>query len=438
MQNLKKSRFLVEVPVVYDQEQYMSAYHTMTDAFTLLPETDWYEIINTSGIRPYQDTVSALCEQGFFIASETDETKIYECWRQQHVHDYTTITSKINITRKCNNRCTYCILDYEAKEMTPDTAMAMDKFYIQFIKEKRPLHVTDDYLGGEPLLNFNTLLSSAGRRYYFCKKNNIDYGFTITTNGTLLTPAIIDKMKTAGLTCIRVSLAGPARIHDKLRPLATGGNTYDLIIKNLRAISGTIPITIECQYDSGSTDYQLIPEMYHDFQDHDIKIENIYFTPILKKRGKSRFNCGLGNPKIALQLVKQARDLGFASSRQTPSSLCRADFRSMFVFDTDGSIIPCPSMREGEMAYGHVKYGIDFISESQLLSRSLPERCLSECELLPLCNGGCRQQALVYKSDFGGIDCQFETQWLFLEDYIKEMALEALTEDAYTSREKVA
>jgi uncharacterized protein len=98
------------------------------------------------------------------------------------------------------------------------------------------------------------------------------------------------------------------------------------------------------------------------------------------------------------------------------------DFRSVVVFDTDGSIIPCPSLQGNEMVYGNVIDGIDFVAESQLLNRNLPDRCLNDCELLPICFGGCRLQALIHTNDFNGIDCHYDAYRLFLEDYIKAKA----------------
>ncbi len=436
MHDLKKSRFTIEMPIKADMETYMALYQTMTGAFVLVPESDWSDIFNPSFDLSDPELIDDLRDQGFLVKADVDETVVFEHWKQQHVHNYDTITSKVNVTRKCNNRCTYCILDYEAREMTPDTARAMDEFYIDTINYRRPFYVRDDYLGGEPLLNTRVLMASAGRRFAHCRKNNIDYAFTITTNGVLLTPAIVSKMKAVGLAGIRVSLAGPAQVHDPLRPSATQAKTYDTIIKNLKSVSGMTPITIECQYDSGATDYRLMPEMYDDFKKHDIAINDIHFTPILKKRGECRFNTGLGDPQIALDLMKQAREYGYCSEREAPASLCRADFKAMFVFDTDGSIIPCPGLQEGEMAYGHVFKGVDFIAESQLLTRKLPEKCLDQCDLLPICMGGCRQQALVYQGDFAGIDCQYDTQRLFLDDYIREMAVGALAQDEEAQEEE--
>lgn len=426
MRHLKKSRFTIEFPIQTDSEKLTAIYHTLTRSFILMAEADWLKVIQRKSIRQEKKTINMLRDQGFLANDNIDETAVYDCWKQQQVHDFTVISSKVNVTRKCNNRCRYCILDPQSKEMSPSIAWAMDRFYIDMIKEKRPLSVNDDYLGGEPLLNSAVILLSAGRRFNFCRKNNIEYGFTITTNGTLLTPEIVKKMKKSGLTGIRVSLAGPAEIHDKLRPSAGNRKTYHTIIENLRSVSGLIRITIECQYDSGSGDYQRVPEMFDDFKKNDIDITAIHFAPIMKKRGKSRFNSGTGDPQIALTLNREARQHGLVQALESPSSLCRAEFRSMFVFDTDGSMIPCPSFREGEMAYGHVLRGVDFVAESQLLNRRLPDKCRNLCAFLPICNGGCRQQALVYTGDFAGIDCQYETLSIFLDAYIKEKAEEVL------------
>jgi uncharacterized protein len=282
--------------------------------------------------------------------------------------------------------------------------------------------VRDDFLGGEPLLNAKIVLESASRRFYYCMGKGIEYGFVMTTNGTLVKPSIISKMKEVGLTGIRVSMAGPAPVHDALRPSKDNGKTYDLIMKNLEAISDMVPIFIECQYDSGAMDFIRIPEMMDDIAKRGINVEDIFFTPILSRRGESPCQCGTGDPRILLYLIAEARQHGYYQNTEAPSNACMADFRAKFVFDADGSIIPCPSLQGGEMAYGHVATGIDFVAEAHILKRGLPEKCLNECSILPICMGGCRMQAMVNQKGFDGIDCLYDTYRLFLENYIKETA----------------
>lgn len=431
MHEWKTSRFTVEVPVVDPQysEKFTALYQTMTGGFILMPEDEWVNGGQGLWADGDPELMDALWSQGFLVDAAADERLVYDCWMQQHVHDFSTITSKTMVTRKCNNRCTYCILDPEAKEMSAYTARAVDAFYTDFIAEKRPLRVMDDYLGGEPLLKAGMVIESAARRGAFCRRKGIDYQFTFTTNGLLLKPELVKKFTAAGLSGIRVSLAGPRDVHDRLRPTRNQGNTYDRIMANLQQISGMVPITIECQYDSGSDDYRRLPEMLDDLTARGIDIKEVHFSPILQKRGSSDFTCGLGDAGIALDLMKLAGQYGWAPEREAPASLCRADFRSMLVFDTNGSLIPCPGLREGEMAYGDAERGVDFVAESQLLHRRLPEKCANDCALLPLCMGGCRLQALVRENDFSGIDCQHDMLMLFLKDFILEKAAEALAEE---------
>jgi uncharacterized protein len=423
----KKSKYTVDIPLDDNGDIRTCLYHTLTGAFSLMCKKDWSVITSNPNVPIDPNAIEILCKQGIWVAEDENEVALFEAWRNQYVYDFTTMKSKVLVTRKCNNRCLYCIIDPEAKEMSRETARLMDGFYIDIIRKKKPSQVQDDFLGGEPLLNTNIIIESAQRRFFFCEGKGIDYGFTITTNGTLVSKSIISEMKTIGLTGIRVSLAGPAHIHDRLRPSSKNEKTYAKIMGNLESISGLIPIGIECQYDSGTLDFQSIPEMLDDLALRNIRIDSIAFTPILSRRGANPFDSDMGDPRIFLYLKHEALKRGFPMNDEAPSNACMADFRATIVFDTDGSIIPCPSLQGSEMSYGHVTTGIDFVAESQLLKRNLPDKCLNECELLPICLGGCRLQALIHYGDFNGIDCNYDVYRLSLEDYILEKALTVLS-----------
>ncbi|RZB38159.1 MAG: uncharacterized protein SRB2_00505 [Desulfobacteraceae bacterium Eth-SRB2] len=432
MTGYQLSRFAVALPVEDRKDELIAVYSTLTKAFILMTGSKWMNILNTT---PTVDAemVGQLIQQGILIRGGLDETVVFKEWKQRHVHDFNTIRSKILVTRRCNNQCTYCILDPEAKDMSEGTAREMDDFYLEQIKRNHPQQVRDDYLGGEPLMNLDVIIKSASRRFYFCKGRGIDYGFTITTNGTLVARTVISKLKAVGLIAVRVSLAGPAEVHDRLRPSVGGGKTYETIMKNLEKISGSIPIRIECQYDAGTRDFEQLPEMLDDMNRRNIRVEDIAFTPILEKRGQSEFRAGMGEIDNFLFLKQEAARRGVPVNGSAPSNICMADFRSIYVFDTDGSIIPCPSLQGGEMAYGNVLTGIDFVAESQLLNRKLPDQCLNQCELLPLCMGGCRLQSLTRHNDFNGIDCHYDTYRNLLEDYIRAQVFAALSKDGFRS-----
>jgi uncharacterized protein len=422
------SRFAIQVPVVSPEDHFTALYHTLTQALVLIPSAQWETIVVKAQAQDPK-VKEMLASQGFLLNGEVDETILFIQWKDRHVHDFTTLRSKNLVTRQCNNHCTYCIIKPEAGVMSAQTAQAVDAFYLEQIERHQPLQVRDNFLGGEPLLNIDVIEHSAGRRFYFCRGRGIDYRFSITTNGTLLGPKVAARLKAVGLTDVRVSIAGPGPVHDALRPLKNGAGTYAVIMENLERMDGLVDLWIECQYDAGCDDYKRIPEMLDDMNRRGISVSGISFTPILARRRANRYWAGMGKVEKYLYLIQQARNRGIHADNTPPTNACMTDFRSAFVFDTEGSLIPCPSLQGGEMAYGSVTGGIDFVAESQLLARRLPEKCLKRCELLPVCMGGCRLQAMTSKGDFNGIDCQYETHRLLTEAYIRDCAASALAEE---------
>ena len=427
MSPITQSRFTVQVPLEYVKPRNLALYHTLTGAFIIIHAREWETVRSRPNWAQSRDAVSLLLKESIMVTPDTDETLLFETWRQQHIQNFSTLKSKVLVTRRCNNRCIYCILNPEAKDMSRETAHDIDQFYTDLILERKPDQVTDDYLGGEPLINRQIIMDSAQRRYYFCRGKGIDYSFIITTNGTLLTRDVISSFKKIGLAGIRVSLAGPKDVHDKLRPSRKNEPTYARIISNLQRVTKIIPISIEYQYDSGATDFLGFPDMLDDLSSHDVNIENVAITPIMPRRHHNKMRIEGKDAKIEIFLKREAARRGFPVYDEPPSNACMAEQKSTFVFDTDGSILPCPSLQSREMAYGHVAKGVDFVAESQLIFRQLPEHCLTQCEILPICQGGCRLQALVKNGEFKGIDCHYSLQLALLEDWMRQKAAAALS-----------
>ncbi len=426
MQKFKKSKYTLSVPLAGADKGLSGVYNTLSRGLIVAPEETLVRIINANSLPGDEPLTELLREHGLLVPSHTDEDAVFETWRQQHVHDCSTMRCKVVLTRRCNHRCRYCIVAPEAKAMSHETARAMDHYFLQCIEEVHPERVRDEFTGGEPLLNPGVLVGIAGRRYYYCLGKGIDYGFTFITNGTLLSPELIRPMQEIGLEGIRVSLAGPAEVHDRLRPSADGGKTYNRIVGNLLRVSGLTPITLECQYDEGAKDSGRVPEVLDDLKQRGIPIKNVCFTPILPRRNGTNYSTRTGDPEILLQLMREAEARGYPQLEDPPMNCCSADFLARMTFDTDGSLIPCPVLQSGEMVYGNVSSGIDFIAHAQILHRRLPERCLNDCELLPLCLGGCRLQALIRGDGFNGVSCRYENLKPILEAYVRAKATQAL------------
>lgn len=90
------------------------------------------------------------------------------------------------ITHKCNLRCSYCYERHDSdKEMSVDLAkrIILDEF--EYVKKSSKIsELIFDFIGGEPLLNFNCIKNVS--EWIFQKEYNVNYMLYATTNGTLL------------------------------------------------------------------------------------------------------------------------------------------------------------------------------------------------------------------------------------------------------------
>ncbi len=430
----KSSRFNLFYPCSYEDHPHYILFNTLTTSLGVVTQDNWHRLVEGQGnSKEDEQVLFDFHAQGFLVKIDAQEEEIQTHLQQQRIHDMTSFGSKVLLTMACNSSCRYCILEREPVTMSHETAVKMDNLYLSLLEKHRPQNVVDDYLGGEPLLNLDILLQSSSRRSQYCNKNKIKYSLKITTNGLLLSKDCVERLQESGLQEIRVSMAGPAEIHDYLRPDHNGGPTFDTIIDNLKNISGLIPIVVECQYDGMNDSYLRVPEMLDVFIKENIQIQEVNFTPILPQREKKEILGGLDDPKKQIWLVSETRKRSIPNRTGMPSFNCFAELRNRLVFDSLGNILPCPSLQTGELAYGNVETGIDFKGEASLSQRKLPEQCRYKCALLPLCNGGCRNQAYISTGDFSGVDCHSHQLLSSMKQYLKDEVQKAGLDISYTS-----
>ncbi|HCP44732.1 MAG TPA: hypothetical protein DIU15_01690, partial [Deltaproteobacteria bacterium] len=89
--------------------------------------------------------------------------------------------------------------------------------------------------GGEPLLNLKVMKSAAAHARERADTDNKSVRFSVTTNGTLVTPEIVDFL--AAIDCVvTVSLDGIGKTNDRLRPFHSGRGSYDLVLDRIQPL----------------------------------------------------------------------------------------------------------------------------------------------------------------------------------------------------------
>nr|VFJ63358.1 MAG: Sulfatase maturation enzyme AslB, radical SAM superfamily [Candidatus Kentron sp. DK] len=178
------------------------------------------------------------------------------------------------VNQACNFRCIYCHQDHGASERMGEREK---ETILRFIKKLNPLKLRVDYFGGEPLLNsgfmidFNETLKLISKDAPFYLSSS-----SVTTNGYLLTKSLFVELLKAKITTFQITIDGPRRFHDKLRPLATGEGTFDTIYGNLMDISSLdrshkFSVTIRMNFygESSKAEYlkEFIDKLTSDFGD---------------------------------------------------------------------------------------------------------------------------------------------------------------------------
>ena len=144
----------------------------------------------------------------------------------------------LQISHSCNLRCKYCSADFGRygrgyREMSLNTA----KRAIDFLFETTGSdHLAVTYFGGEPTLNFDTVLCSARYSRERAAVAGKTVSLHLVTNGVLLDQNSLRKLDKLGFS-LTVSLDGPARLHDDFRPLADGKGSYRFTARSLKTAS---------------------------------------------------------------------------------------------------------------------------------------------------------------------------------------------------------
>jgi len=142
------------------------------------------------------------------------------------------------VAQKCNLGCTYCYAEGGsfggARKNMPDHVAA--EAVRRLIDEAAPgERVNIAFLGGEPLANRATLVAATEFAVERAAARNVSVGFSITTNGTLVTPDDGAFFERHGFA-VTVSIDGIGESHDRLRPFKGARGSFKRIVERVRPL----------------------------------------------------------------------------------------------------------------------------------------------------------------------------------------------------------
>lgn len=198
------------------------------------------------------ETVNEFIRNGVIIADDLNEIDILRAKHNLSKHQ-TKLGITIMPTLGCNFNCSYCSVvgGHNAHEKMSEVT---EKQLIEFVHRLLPGYkrVLLMWTGGEPTLVHNTVCRVTAAIRKMAAEMEKDFGATVQTNGYLLDRNKALELKDCGVNQISVSFDGPPEVHDKRRFLRDGRGTFDVVMKNIKDILGLFDIFLLTYVDKNN------------------------------------------------------------------------------------------------------------------------------------------------------------------------------------------
>jgi uncharacterized protein len=394
------------------------------------------------GDASVQETLDRL---GLFLPTQINNTPL----QSPPVH-----ALSLAVAQKCNLGCTYCYAgqgDFggPSKGMPWEIAQRAVELLIEGASPKRSLNLA--FLGGEPLANRAVLRAATEYAAILARKKGVAIGFSITTNGTLVTEEDASFFEKHGFA-ITVSVDGLREEHDRQRPFKAGGGSFDRVMERAQLLlraQKKMQVSVRATVTPGKMRLKESLEFFLGMGFH-----SVGFSPVLRSpTGNGEFSstdlvdllagmveCGIeferrvirGERYAFSNLVNALREIHRGTHRPYP---CGAGAGYLGV-SADGDLAACHRFvgdREGAM--GALSTGINREQQNRWLAErhvhfQMPCR---DCWARYLCGGGCHHEVLAR----GRTACDYIRGWLdyclqayarlsrFRPDWFGEGAVEA-------------
>ncbi len=187
---------------------------------------EWNELV---------DEIYELKKDGMLFAEDIYEKSI-DAFRNRE-----TVVKALclHIAHDCNLKCRYCFAEegeYHGRRALMSYEVGKKALDFLVANSGSRVNLEVDFFGGEPLMNWQVVKDLVAYGRSLEEPNNKRFRFTLTTNGVLLSDDIID-FANREMANIVLSVDGRKEIHDKMRPLAGGQGSYDLVIPKFKKVA---------------------------------------------------------------------------------------------------------------------------------------------------------------------------------------------------------
>lgn len=292
----------------------------------------------------------------------------------------------LEITRACNLRCKHCYSD-SGRQLTDELTVKEIKTLIDELAAMGVLALT--FTGGEPLLHPHIfeLMEYARRK---------PLSVLLFTNGTLITPEIVKKLKKICVYKVNVSIDGPdKKIHDTFRGV---DGAFEKTIESVNLLNKA-GIAVQASISVTKFNYKTVKKILDLIKDLGITSYKVWPITFSGRRGEKDIFI---TPEEFREVVEALREIEIEESGKEKKEFTYSTQREncgigscTLAIKCNGVVTPCPAFGEGGFL-GDVRTQsvADIWNKSELLNtlRSMSvfntEVC-KDCAFAAMCKGGC-------------------------------------------------
>lgn len=201
--------------------------------YQFVSEDTFKELVSNS-VKDGNEEKTSLIENGFIYEASTENFVKNNIPLLQSMKGYCMQGTALHIfavTNKCNLDCVYCQAHSKSSMLNSSMSIEIGKKAIDFALQSPNKHLTFEFQGGEPLLNFDVIKEMIN----YSKNINNDKEIEYTIVSNLID---MDEEKLQFLlendVHICTSLDGPREVHNNNRPCRNGQGSYDIVIEKIK------------------------------------------------------------------------------------------------------------------------------------------------------------------------------------------------------------
>lgn len=406
--------------IVEESDDCVFLYNTFSGAFAKLEKAIYDYIAKAEYIDDNQPCpyFNELLKQGFIKPVELNEFNKIITYERQAIYDSneSKLALVIAPTLACILNCYYCFeKNYQNKHfMSQETVMAILKYIKNRIKPiTKEVHIT--WFGGEPLMAYKQIVSMSEKLISDLQKYGVTYTASMITNGVLLDAEKAEFLtEKCALKSIQITIDGTEKVYCKQKGATP--KQFAKVLDNIKEAIKHMKVII--RFNCGTDNYDDIVDVAKEIieycgtsdnlkfylaklVDYSCQCERGFFTQSefdLKVIEFNQYICELLKKEYKPKLPKYRR------------SFCGQYKLKNLVIGPDGEFYKCEhNLGREDKVIGNVYQGLFYTDELlEFLRNDFPKRC-KQCQLFPLCLGGCPSQKRVLKE---GTTCCISQEYI--------------------------